>query len=95
MISSGTEAMGQGGAGERSVGGDSPVMESVVNELRRDWRGADSPWREWWAGLGTVTGALEGFGSWGFRTGGGDVAGVFEEGFGWEVKNEGGKCFAL
>jgi len=38
-------------------------MESVVKELMRDWVGAERPWREWWAVLGTVAEALEEFGS--------------------------------
>jgi hypothetical protein len=63
MISSGTVAMGHGGAGERSIGGASPRMVRLVNSLRRDCRGAERPCREWWAGLGTVTGALDGLGS--------------------------------
>jgi hypothetical protein len=59
-ISSGMVAMGQGGAGERSVGGASPWMVRVEKSSRRDWRETGRPWREWWAGLGTVGEALEG-----------------------------------
>jgi L-aminopeptidase/D-esterase-like protein len=65
MISSGTEAIGHGGVGERSVGAGSPRMESVVKALIRDWRDGDRPCREWWAVMGTVFKALEELGSWG------------------------------
>ena len=64
MISSGMLAMGQGGAGLRSVGGGSPRIEVVEYSLMRVCKEVDRPCREWWAVLGTVAEALEGLGSW-------------------------------
>ena len=55
--------MGQGGAGERSVGGGSPVMVRLPKDSMSGRSEADRPFREWWAVLGTVTEAFEGFGS--------------------------------
>ena len=82
--SSGTVAMGHGSWGERSVGGASGWMERVEKEVMRDWRVVERPWREWWAGFGTVTAALGGLGSEGEGLGLG----------GW-VKYDGGKCLFL
>lgn len=59
--------MGHGGEGDWSVGGGQGGMASVEKEEMSsgivDFGG---PSREWWAGFGTVTGALEGFGLVGF-----------------------------
>jgi hypothetical protein len=41
-------------------------MERLVNSLMRFCKGAERPWSEWWAVLGTVAEALEGFGSCAF-----------------------------
>ncbi len=58
--------MGQG-RGEEPSGGAAGAMEKDEKEAMRsrrdDW---GSPSSEWWAGFGTVTGALEGFGLGGF-----------------------------
>ena len=70
--SSGIVAMGHGGAGERSVGGGSPWIERVEKSSIRDCRVGGRPCREWWAVLGTVTEALDGFGSEGFGLGAGN-----------------------
>jgi hypothetical protein len=98
MISSGTLAIGHGGAGDRSVGGGSPWMERLVNSLMRDCKGAERPCREWWAVLGTVAEALEGLGSCGFGIDACAVdagAGAVECFLPWALKYEGGKCLAL
>ena len=102
MISSGMLAMGQGGAGLRSVGGGSPRIEVVEYSLMRVCREVDRPFKEWWAVLGTVAEALDGLGSWGLGIGGADPVGLYD---GTEalaacaalsfLKYEGGKCFAL
>ena len=70
-ISSGSPAIGQAGGGERSVGGASPWIESDEKSSIRDESEAERPYKEWWAVLGTVTGALDGFTSCGFILGGG------------------------
>lgn len=53
--------MGQGSGGERSVGGGAESIDieekDVMSSESDDFGG---PSREWWAGFGTVTGALEG-----------------------------------
>ena len=99
MISSGTVAIGHGGAGERSVGGGSPEIDKVENSASRFWSEVERPCREWWAVLGTVADALEGLGSCGFEfVDAGPVAEVVcscGAGFGLFLKNDGGKCFAL
>ena len=69
-ISSGTEEMGQGGGGENSVGGSCPWMDRAEKSLMRDCRLRGRPCREWWAGLGTVGEASEGFGSVGLEVAG-------------------------
>ena len=69
--------MGHGGAGLRSVGGGSPRIEVCEYPLIRVCREEERPWREWWAVFGTVTDALEGFGSCGFDAGTG--AGAVDE----------------
>jgi len=84
-ISSGREASGHGGWGEASVGGGMGSMRRV-EKLSTSWRRlagreewAALPCREWWAGLGTVTGALDGLVWVGFDF----------------LKAEGGKCLFL
>ena len=68
--SSGREAIGHGGGGVPSIEGGAPWMASVAKEvmssetLETEFGG---PWREWWAGLGTVTAAFEGFELAGFE----------------------------
>ena len=66
--SKGTEAMGHGGEGDPSMGGAAPVKTSEAKDAM-SWEAfaAGGPWREWWAGLGTVTAAFEGFGLLGFE----------------------------
>lgn len=73
----------------------------------RFWRLEERPSREWWAVLGTVTEALEGFGSAGlesefcwacvceFDAAVVVVADVGGGGGGFFLKYDGGKCFAL
>jgi hypothetical protein len=95
MISSGTVAIGHGGAGERSVGGGSPRMERLVNSLMRFCKGWERPCREWCAVLGTVTEALDGVGSCGLEAICGAGWGGFSGGLGSDLKYDGGKCFAL
>ncbi len=61
--------MGQGVWGEGSVSGGiagmaRPAKEAMSSEIAGIEAGGPS--REWWAGLGTVTGALEGLGLVGF-----------------------------
>jgi hypothetical protein len=63
MISSGTLAIGHGGVGDRSVGGASPVMDRLENSASSVCNEGERPCREWWAVLGTVADAFEGFGS--------------------------------
>jgi hypothetical protein len=58
------EAIGQGGAGERSVGGGSPWMEREENSSTMACRDAGRPCREWWAVFGTVAEVFEGLTSW-------------------------------
>ena len=58
--------MGQGGNGEPSVGGPSRGMGTEAKEEMRSRTGPRASVREWWAGFGTVTGALEGLGEVGF-----------------------------
>lgn len=87
--------MGHGGGGENSVGGGAPTMERPEKSLMRLCRDLERPCREWWAVLGTVGEALEGFGSSGLVV----PSKVDEEGPGIGgagfLKYEGGKCFAL
>lgn len=65
--SDGIVAMRHGGAGDWSVGGGAGEIASVEKEAMSsgivDFGG---PSREWWAGFGTVTAALEGLGLVGF-----------------------------
>jgi hypothetical protein len=64
-------------------------------------REGERPCREWWAVLGTVTDALEGFGSCclGIEGAGGAIVeigpGVLDDGLPCCLKYDGGKCFAL
>ena len=101
MISSGTLAMGHGGAGLRSVGGGSPWMERLEKSLMRSCKGAERPCREWWAVLGTVSEAFEGLGSSGFGIDADAVDDVDAEAASFDVffflasKYDGGKCLAL
>lgn len=78
-ISSGISAIGHGGAGERSVGAGALAMERPVNSVISSEIVGGRAVSEWWAVFGTVTDALEGFGSMGFGAG----------------KDEDGKCFFL
>ncbi len=65
--SEGTVEMGQGREGDASVGGSAGGMETEEKEaMSSDIVEAGGPSREWWAGLGTVTAALDGFGFEGF-----------------------------
>lgn len=66
-ISRGIPAIGQGGGGEPSVGGGAAGIDKSENDAI-SWavEAYGRPSREWWAVLGTVTGALEGLGSVGF-----------------------------
>lgn len=66
-ISEGTAEIGQGGGGDASVGGSAGGIDSVEKDVMScDTEDAGGPSREWWAGLGTVTAALDGFGFVGF-----------------------------
>ena len=62
-ISDGMDAIGQGGGGNRSRTGRTPCIVDVDNEAM-SWDKLDfgGPSREWWAGFGTVTAALDGLG---------------------------------
>jgi hypothetical protein len=80
-ISSGTVAMGHGGAGDESVGGDLAGIESLEKSVIRSEIVDGRTVNEWCAVLGTVTGAFDGFGFTGFD----------EEGGCADV----GKCFLL
>lgn len=101
MISSGTLAMGHGGAGLRSVGGGSPWIERLEKSPMRSCKGTERPCREWWAVLSTVSEAFEGLGSCGFGIDAGTVDDVdagaarFDVFFLLASKYDGGKCFAL
>lgn len=66
-ISEGRVEMGHGGEGDASVGGSAGGMDRNEKDAR-SWAVDETggPSREWWAVLGTVTVALEGFGSVGF-----------------------------
>ncbi len=66
-ISEGTMEMGHGGEGEASVGGSADGMDKEEKEVMScEIDEAGGPSREWWAVLGTVTAALDGFGLVGF-----------------------------
>ena len=80
-ISSGTTAMGHGGAGDESVGGNLLGIESLEKSAIRSEMVGGGAVNEWCAVLGTVTGTFDGFGFAGFDEEGGSV--------------EAGKCFFL
>ena len=62
-ISEGAVENGHGGGGDASVGGSAGGMDREEKEdMSWDIDDAGSPSREWWAGLGTVTAALDGLG---------------------------------
>ena len=55
--------MGEGGAGDASVGGGVPWIARVAKEAMSSEMlllADGDPWREWWAGFGTVGEALVG-----------------------------------
>ena len=66
-ISDGMTEIGHGGGGDPSVGGSTGHIDSEEKEaMSCEIVDAGGPPREWWAGFGTVTGALEGLGFVGF-----------------------------
>ena len=66
-ISEGMVEIGHGGAGDASIGASAGGIEREEKEdMSCDVTDAGGPSREWWAGLGTVTAALEGLGLVGF-----------------------------
>ena len=66
-ISEGILERGHSGGGEASVGRSAGTMEREEKEaMSSDMDAVGGPSREWWAVLGTVTGALDGLGSVGF-----------------------------
>jgi len=66
-ISEGTVEIGEGGGGDASIGVSAGGIDREEKEaISCDMDDAGGPSREWWAGLGTVTAALEGFGLAGF-----------------------------
>ena len=65
--SDGMVEIGQGGPGDSSIGGIAGGTEREANEaIICEIVDSGGPPREWWAGFGTVTGALEGLGFSGF-----------------------------
>lgn len=71
--------MGHGGGAERLVGGSSPGMDKEANEETRSVMFEEKSASEWWAVLGTVADAFDGFAFVGFCFG----------------KDAAGKCFFL
>lgn len=66
-ISEGVVEIGHGGRGDLSVGGSSTgIGREEKDAMNSDIVEAGGPSREWWAGLGTVTAALDGLGLVGF-----------------------------
>ena len=61
-ISLGNSANGHGGGGVPSIAAGAGSIVSPAKPAMSCLIGCGGPWREWWAGLGTVTGALDGFG---------------------------------
>lgn len=66
IISSGSSARGHGGAGVPSISGGAGSIERPAKPAMSCFIDCGGPSREWWAGLGTVDAALEGFGFVGF-----------------------------
>ena len=65
--SDGIVEIGQGGGGDPLIGGSAGSTEREANEaMSCETVDSGGPPREWWAGFGTVTGALEGLGFVGF-----------------------------
>lgn len=60
-------AIGQGGAADLPVGGGSAGMDREEKLAIRSGIDVKGPCREWWAGFGTVTAVLDGFGLAGFE----------------------------
>jgi hypothetical protein len=60
-ISSGRAARGHGGAGVPSITGGAGSIERPENPAMSSLIVCGCPWREWWAVLGAVADALEGF----------------------------------
>jgi hypothetical protein len=60
-ISSGSSARGHGGAGVPSIAGGAGSIDRPENPAISSLIVCGGPSREWWAVLGTVTEALEGF----------------------------------
>jgi len=66
-ISSGMAAIGHGGAGIPSIAGGVGSIIRSENPAMSCLTVCGDPSREWWAVLGTVTEAFEGFGFGGFE----------------------------
>ena len=61
--------MGHGGASEWSVGGSAPgILEVEKDAINSEMDVLGGPSREWWAGFGIVTAALDGLVLVGFET---------------------------
>ena len=67
IISSGSPAMGHGGVISPSMMGVAGAIERPENPAMSCFIDCGGPSREWWARLGTVTDAFDGFGFIGFE----------------------------